>query len=172
MEEKLTGIWSGWRWTTDHAASSYGQPVLVSPDGRAFGPGDIAGRYSQNDLAKAQGVSRAAITNKIKRGSLPPFDGEEDNGRGYWVYETISSYLPGAADSFAQDEPATYTIRCSNGWTSTFDASSDGQAKRSASRDLAFGCGDMHLYREDGTLLGIRRFYQNGNHFGWEAWTR
>ena len=35
------GIWRGWRLTTAHSASSYGQPVLVRPDGVAMGPGDI-----------------------------------------------------------------------------------------------------------------------------------
>jgi len=29
--------------TTDHAASSYGIPVLVGPDNTAYGPGDILG---------------------------------------------------------------------------------------------------------------------------------
>lgn len=27
--------------TTDHAASSYGQPVIVAEDGTAYGPGDV-----------------------------------------------------------------------------------------------------------------------------------
>ncbi len=36
-----SGVWAGWRLTTSHAASSYGQPVLVRPDGQALGPGDI-----------------------------------------------------------------------------------------------------------------------------------
>lgn len=36
-----TGVWSGWRITTDHASSSYNQPVLVDPNGTAYGPGDI-----------------------------------------------------------------------------------------------------------------------------------
>lgn len=36
-----TGIWRGWRITSAHAASSYGQPVLVMPDGTPLGPGDI-----------------------------------------------------------------------------------------------------------------------------------
>ncbi|WP_188066581.1 helix-turn-helix domain-containing protein [Brevibacillus brevis] len=88
-----TGIWAGWRLTTDHAASSYNQPVLVSPDGRAFGPGDIAGTYSQADLAKALGVSRPAIAGRIERGNLPPFDGYGKNERGYWHYETIRHLL-------------------------------------------------------------------------------
>jgi len=36
-----SGIWSGWRVTTSHSTSSYGQPVLVRPNGQALGPGDI-----------------------------------------------------------------------------------------------------------------------------------
>lgn len=35
------GAWQGWSLSTSHAASSYGQPVLVRPDGVALGPGDI-----------------------------------------------------------------------------------------------------------------------------------
>lgn len=83
------GIWAGWRLTTDHADSSYNQPVLVSPDGRAFGPGDIAGTFSRAALARSLGVSRAAITDRIKRETLPAFDGIDKNGREYWHYETI-----------------------------------------------------------------------------------
>jgi hypothetical protein len=36
-----TGPWQGWRLTTAHSTSSYGQPVLVRPDGTALGPGDV-----------------------------------------------------------------------------------------------------------------------------------
>jgi len=35
------GPWQGWRITTAHSASCYGQPVLVRPDGTALVPGDI-----------------------------------------------------------------------------------------------------------------------------------
>jgi len=77
------GIWAGWRLTTDHADSSYGQPVLVDPDGVAYGPGDIRRRIYQADLAREEGVTPAAITGRINRGTLPPFDGVEQ-GRGYW----------------------------------------------------------------------------------------
>ena len=36
-----TGPWRGWRLTTAHSVSSYGQPVLIGPDGVARGAGDI-----------------------------------------------------------------------------------------------------------------------------------
>lgn len=41
MDWNGTGIWQGWRLTTDHSASSYNQPVLVNPSGVAAGPADI-----------------------------------------------------------------------------------------------------------------------------------
>lgn len=49
-----TGVWSGWLLTTDHAASSYNQPVLVAPDGTAAGPGDIL-------IGPLVGLAEAAI---------------------------------------------------------------------------------------------------------------
>lgn len=88
-----TGIWAGWRLTTDHVGSSYGQPVLIAPDGRTFGPGDISGNFASADLARALGVSRAAIKGRIDRGTLPAYDGHDDNGRGYWHYDTIRHLL-------------------------------------------------------------------------------
>jgi len=33
-----TGTWKGWRLTTAHSSSSYGQPVLVGPDGAGHLP--------------------------------------------------------------------------------------------------------------------------------------
>ena len=36
-----SGIWKGWRITTEHSSSSCGQPVLVGPDGCGRGPGDV-----------------------------------------------------------------------------------------------------------------------------------
>jgi hypothetical protein len=36
-----SGVWSGWRITTDHSSSSHNQPVLVNPRGQAYGPADI-----------------------------------------------------------------------------------------------------------------------------------
>lgn len=32
---------AGWQVTAEHAASSYGMPVLVSPNGDAIGDGDV-----------------------------------------------------------------------------------------------------------------------------------
>lgn len=44
------------RLTTEHAASSYGQPVLVSDDGTAYGPGDAPNLFGQTP---AQEVNEA-----------------------------------------------------------------------------------------------------------------
>ena len=33
--------WKTGRLTTEHASSSYGQPVVVGDDGQSYGPGDI-----------------------------------------------------------------------------------------------------------------------------------
>ncbi|MFW5434375.1 DUF3653 domain-containing protein [Paenibacillus apiarius] len=85
-----TGIWQGWRLTTDHAASSRNQPVLVSPDGRAFGPGDIApDRIGHNEFARMIGTSRQALTDRRKRGTVPEPDGLDEKGHPYWRYTTI-----------------------------------------------------------------------------------
>lgn len=35
------GVWEGWNFTTQHPATSWRQPVLVDPEGQAYGPGDI-----------------------------------------------------------------------------------------------------------------------------------
>lgn len=156
------GIWAGWRITTDHAASSYGQPVLIDPDGNAYGPGDIRKRVYQADLARELGVTPAAITGRITRGTLPPFDGHDEQGRGYWFAATIENGIG--------DEETGYRVECSNGWTREIYAKNEIAAKKAASQALAFGCGDMHLYRADGTLLGTRRFWQSLDKFGWKPW--
>lgn len=36
-----TDNYHGWKLTTEHAASSYGIPVLVAPDGTAYGKSDV-----------------------------------------------------------------------------------------------------------------------------------
>lgn len=156
------GIWRGWRLTTDHSASSYGQPVLVDPEGTAYGPGDIRKRIYQADLARELGVTTAALRGRIDRGTLPAYDGTDEQGRGYWYASTLESGK-GAKES-------EYRIECSNGWASTFYAKNDIAAKKAAAKELAFGCGDMRLYRADGSLVGFRRFYQNSDRFGWRTW--
>lgn len=70
-----TGVWSGWKIIDGH---------LISPDGRKYAPGDIVGMYNQADLARTLGVTKAAIQDRIKRGTLPPFDEGKK-----WRYETI-----------------------------------------------------------------------------------
>ena len=41
IKQGYNGKWINYRLTTDHAASSYGQPVLVDDDGTAYGPADV-----------------------------------------------------------------------------------------------------------------------------------
>lgn len=62
METQLS---SSWKLTTEHPASSYGQPVLVRlADGEAFGPGDIVQAYPswpmQPAAAAAERLARTA----------------------------------------------------------------------------------------------------------------
>lgn len=48
-----------WRWTTDHAASSYGQPVLVNDEtGVAYGPGD---NLATAEVADMLGISEGYV---------------------------------------------------------------------------------------------------------------
>ena len=64
MQVTLSGTWA---LSTDHAASSYEQPVLVNrPSGDAYGPGDIVQLYpSYGFLPAADGVRRLAKTAKL-----------------------------------------------------------------------------------------------------------
>lgn len=73
---KLTGVWEGWEITPD---------ALISPMGRKYKPEEIEQEwYTQADLARALGVTRAAIGDRMRRGTLPPFDRDK-----MWHYTTI-----------------------------------------------------------------------------------
>lgn len=64
MQVNLSG---SWELSTDHAASSYGQPVLVNrATGEAFGPGDILKPYpSYGFMPAAEAVRRLSKTAKL-----------------------------------------------------------------------------------------------------------
>lgn len=64
MQVNLSGSWD---LSTDHAASSYGQPVLVNrATGTAFGPGDILKPYpSWGFMPAAEAVRRLSKTAKL-----------------------------------------------------------------------------------------------------------
>lgn len=69
------GTWAGWKLNTDHAASSYGQPVLVSPDSIAYDPGDIISLndvYSEPDAAAKWGVDESTLRNYAAQGRFYP----------------------------------------------------------------------------------------------------
>lgn len=89
-------IWKGWYCTTDHPASKDGAEVLVSPSGKVYLPDDIdsePNKFNQTELAKALGVSTAAIRDRIRRGTLPQYDGFTPSGRGYWYAATINKFI-------------------------------------------------------------------------------
>lgn len=88
-----TGIWQGWSIIANHIVGDSEKQVLISPDGRAFDPDDILGTYSQADLKKAIGVTAGAIAERVRRGTLPPYDMIDDNGRGRWKYDSIKHVL-------------------------------------------------------------------------------
>jgi hypothetical protein len=64
MEVRLMG---SWKLTTDHAASSYGQPVLVDGTGEVYGPGDIVKIFEQTGFVPAaEAIKRLVKINGIK----------------------------------------------------------------------------------------------------------
>lgn len=62
-----------WELSTDHAASSYGQPVLVHrPTGEAYGPGDILKPYpSYSYMPASEAVRRLAKTARLEANAQP-----------------------------------------------------------------------------------------------------
>lgn len=73
-------MWQGWK-LTDQG--------LIDPDGFVYQPSDIRKeRFSQADLAKLLGVTRPAITDRLRRGTLIP-DGYNDSGKPYWLPTTV-----------------------------------------------------------------------------------
>lgn len=59
---------NGWTLTTDHAASSYGQPVLVSPEREAYGTADL---LTAAQVAQMRGVEPRTIQDQMRRGRIP-----------------------------------------------------------------------------------------------------
>lgn len=78
--------WAGWKVTTDHASSSYGQPVLVSPDGMAYEPDDITSLdevYSGPNAAAKWGVNESTLRNYATQGKFYPSEIKQLNSD--WV---------------------------------------------------------------------------------------
>ena len=68
MQVRLSG---SWELSTDHAASSYGQPVLVNLDtGDAYGPGDILQYPPDGYMTAADAVRRLATTVQLDADGL------------------------------------------------------------------------------------------------------
>lgn len=59
---------NGWRLTTEHAASSYGVPVLVDPEGVAYGPADM---LPLSAMAAMRGIAISTLKSRAEAGTLP-----------------------------------------------------------------------------------------------------
>ncbi len=92
-EWKGVGIWKGWRLTIEHSSSSYGQPVLVDPEGNAYGPDDIRRKYTHQEFADKLGISKQALQDRRNRGTVSEPD-RMIGGRPYWYESTIRKHLP------------------------------------------------------------------------------
>lgn len=84
----LEGEWVGWKFTKIN-----GVMVLVDPDGHHYSPGDVRKKWRQIDLANKLNVSQQAIIGRIRRGTLPTYDGVDESGRGYWYYSSIKEII-------------------------------------------------------------------------------
>lgn len=59
---------NGWHLSTDHAAASYGETVLVSPDGTAYGEADL---LTTTQTAQALGVNQRRVQQLVTDGRFP-----------------------------------------------------------------------------------------------------
>lgn len=84
-----------WNWalTNEHLLNKNRTIRAISPTGRVYSLTNEPGEYSQSDLAKALGVSTAAIRDRIRRGTLPNYDRYTTSGRGYWNSDTVKHLL-------------------------------------------------------------------------------
>lgn len=62
----------GWSFSSEHPTSSHDIPVLVSPGGDVFGPGDP---LSVAQVAELRGTSSSYVRAAIRRGYLPSTTG-------------------------------------------------------------------------------------------------
>lgn len=72
----------GWVWSTSHALSSHGIPVLVAPTGEAFGPGDL---LSIKDVAEMRGINLQTLGSYLNRRSPSAGPGWKRVGRSGWA---------------------------------------------------------------------------------------
>lgn len=77
-----SGIWEGWRITTDPPSSSHRQPVLVSPDGSAFVPRDILRDWGADEAAERWRLAESTVRNLCADGKVP---GAYKRGKKWYV---------------------------------------------------------------------------------------
>lgn len=64
-----------------------------------------------------------------------------------------------------------YELQASSGVSVPAQATTLAGAKREATEWAAFGAGDVFVV-ENGTTVCVRRFWQEGNKFGWDKWVK
>lgn len=78
---KLQGPWKDWVLEEEH---------LIDPEGNKITPELLNVLFpktiNQTQLAQLLGIRRSAVQNRIKRGTLPAFDGDSKS----WKLETLA----------------------------------------------------------------------------------
>lgn len=86
----MATLGNGWRLSTDHAASSYGLAVLVSPDNTAYGEADL---LTSAQTAEALGVDLSRVQQLARAGRFP---GARKLGRDWLIpVSDVLAWAPG-----------------------------------------------------------------------------
>lgn len=64
---------------------------------------------------------------------------------------------------------SNFELQASSGVTVSANSKTLVGAKREATAWACFGAGDIYII-ENGNTVCVRRFWQNGNSFGWDKW--
>jgi len=75
-----TGTWEGWKITTGHSKTNNGQPVLIDPDGVAYGPDDIVSFdnvMTGPEAATKWNIGKSTVRNNAALGKFLPSEARQ-----------------------------------------------------------------------------------------------